>query len=274
MALYRPQELLAFLESEGAAPLKFLSQNFLIDGNIVKKIIALADIQKDDLVFEIGPGPGVLTEAMVDKGARVIACELDKRFAKALQRLGVEEVVEADILKYPLEPLFKKRGDQKIKVVSNLPYHLTTPILAKLLPHAEAIASLTVMVQKEVADRIKAKSGSPCASHLKLLVDFYSEVQGCFTVGRRSFYPAPKVDSAVIKLDLTPGKLQVAQDQEAFFELTRFIYTRKRKTLANSLKAYGLEVAPEIWDQTEISPKARPETLGLGEYLKLFQALP
>ena len=158
MAIYKPSELHRFLEQIGAAPKKRLSQNFLIDGNILKKMVAAAKVEAGDLVLEIGPGPGCLTEQLLGSGAYVIAVEKDPTFATALQRLqqqGRLDIYEDDVMAFSFEEALQKRlkPGQKAKLIANLPYHLTTPLLARFVKHFSLFSSLVVMVQEEVARR-------------------------------------------------------------------------------------------------------------------------
>src|SRR6185295_5359624 len=166
MPLYRPSELRTFLDSLGVRAKKSLSQNFLVDGNIVKKIIQLAQVTSIDTILEIGPGPGVLTEELVQHAKRVIAVEMDRAFAEALHRLSGVEVVSCDILKFDMSCL-----PEKTKVVANIPYHITTPIIEQMVA-SRRIQSATLMVQKELAERIAAKPATREFSSLSLFVQY------------------------------------------------------------------------------------------------------
>lgn len=234
---YHPSELQAFLTELGLSPKKFLSQNFLIDGNIVRKILHLAEIKKGDHVLEIGPGPGALTEALLQEKAFVTAVEMDPAFAQALEGLPQEKsqlhVVAQDFLKFDVEGWCKTKN-KKIKVVANLPYHITTPILAKLLPLYTHIESLTVMVQKEVAKRFLAEPGSKEWNSFSLFLRFYADPIYGFTVEPTCFFPKPKVQSAVVKITLK--KPPEVSSEERFFTMTRTAFQQRRKMLRASLK--------------------------------------
>jgi 16S rRNA (adenine1518-N6/adenine1519-N6)-dimethyltransferase len=269
MKLSSPSHLMNFLDEEGARPQKKWSQNFLVDGNIVDKIVKTSKAEKGDLVLEIGPGPGALTQALLAQGCTVIAIEKDPLFAKALGRLGNSlTVFEEDILKFPIETFLKERLQlgQKARIISNLPYHITTPIAARFLPLHDLVSSLTFMVQKEVALRFTAQKGEKDYGSLALLTQFYSNASYAFTVSSSCFFPKPKVQSAVIQLELKQPPL--LQDQEkGFFKLTRSAFNQRRKMLRSSLKELcSLEVLKEF-------ESMRPEELSLDDFLKLFSRI-
>jgi 16S rRNA (adenine1518-N6/adenine1519-N6)-dimethyltransferase len=275
MPIYKPSELITFLENLGISPRKGLSQNFLVDGNILRKIIQTADVQPGDIVLEIGPGPGSLTELLLQAGASVIAVEKDVVLAQALGRMaesGPLEVHCQDILEFPIEEAFKDRLKQKkAKVIANLPYHLTTPILALLAPLHEIFSSLTLMVQEEVARRFAASSGTSDYGSFTVFLNFYSKPSYAFKVGRRCFFPPPKVDSAVVHLNLIPPP-PVAAD--SFFKLTRTAFQQRRKMIKVSLKAlYEQDKILHALTVLKLNPLARPEELSLEQWLALYQQL-
>jgi 16S rRNA (adenine1518-N6/adenine1519-N6)-dimethyltransferase len=263
--MYRPSELHTFLNSSALYAKKRLSQNFLIDGNVLRNILKAAEVQEGDLVIEIGPGPGALTEALLKAGATVIAIELDLRFAEALKRLQTPKltIVEADILAFPLEEYLQ--GKKKAKIISNLPYHISSPVLDKLLPMEAHISTLTLMVQKEFALRMAAKEKSSDYSPLSLFVQAHSRVLSSFPVSPKSFFPVPKVDSTVITLEL---KKKDALHGKSFFAFLKTAFQHRRKTLASSLR----EFAPRDTIQEALgkNPQARPEELSLEEWSALF----
>lgn len=276
MAMYKPSDLHEFLTGLGKSPKKSLSQNFLIDGNIIRKIVKAAKIEPGDKVLEIGPGPGSLTEALLEAGASVIAVEKDDIFAKVLERFkGPNQQIEIyceDILE------FLKRDQlnslllpgEKIKVVANLPYHLTSPIVENLVQRSGQISSITVMVQEEVARRFTASARTKEYGSFTLFLEFYSSPQYIFSVGRNCFYPAPKVDSAVVRLDLKPE--EKVSNVSDFFVMTRTGFQQRRKMLRGSLKDL---VSPEkmmhALEQINCSPLARPEELTLQQFIRLFE---
>lgn len=278
MQLFKPSDLHQFLNEIGAHAKKSLSQNFLIDGNILRKIILNADIQSDDLVLEIGPGPGALTQMLLEAKATVIAVEKDTAFAKSLTRLQTPkhtlEVFEDDILQFPLEAEIKKRltAGKKAKVVANLPYHLTTPILAKILPLSTLFSTLTIMVQDEVARRFVGKPGSSDYSSFTVFLNFYSRPEYSFFVSKHCFYPQPKVNSAIVKLNLTTPP--AVDSEENFFKLTRRSFEHRRKMLRSSLKPlYRPESVMKALAELGLNPEARPEVLSLQDFLNLYSKL-
>lgn len=271
MTLYKPSELKAFLAEIGAAPMKFLSQNFLIDGNIVRKIVKLAEVGSGDTVLEIGPGPGVLTEEILAQGAHVIAVEKDRKFAAALHRLqtkdGRLQVFEDDILEWDFAAHLKPRS----KLVANLPYNITTPILSHFMPHKELFQTVTVMVQKEVGERFLARPGSKSYGSLSLFVQFYSDPVKGFIVEPTCFYPAPKVQSMVVQLKL---KEPPVLSDVAFFKMTRLAFGQRRKMIYSTLKNhYPIAALEEGLRQIGKGLKVRPEELSLAEFLVLFKVI-
>ncbi len=256
-------ELIPFLKSVEARPKKSLSQNFLVDPNIVRKIVELAEVKAGDVVLEVGPGPGALTAALLDQGAKVYAVEMDRVFARELQRLqnGKLTVFEEDFLKFPLDRLPKG-----MKVVSNLPYHITTPILEKIF--GGSFSSLTLMVQKEVAQRMASGAGSKECGSLSLFVQFYSQVHSSFKVPASCFYPQPKVDSTVIRLDYRePPRVDAAH----FFDLVHRAFQQRRKMISTSLGER--DRVKEALVKGGLSPNARPEDLSLDQWVALALAL-
>jgi 16S rRNA (adenine1518-N6/adenine1519-N6)-dimethyltransferase len=273
--VYKPSELLSFLKERGLHAKKGLSQNFLIDGNIIQKITDTASVSSGDLVIEIGPGPGALTEALLERGAFVTAIEKDTLFAKELQRLQTPdrrlEIICGDVLTFPLTD-FLQKNLRKYKVVANLPYHITTPILTLLLPYYQTIESLTIMVQKEFADRMIAAKRTPEYSSLTLFVQFYARVAKSFTVSPNCFYPRPKVYSSVIHCQPHPPLLKA--DTETFFLLTRTAFGKRRKMLRASLKdLYAFEKVEQALINLSHPPTARPEELTIEDFIALFHLL-
>lgn len=279
MAIYKPTELHQFLGQLGIFPKKGLSQNFLIDGNIIRKIVSVSNVKPDDTILEIGPGPGSLTEALLETGAAVIAVEKDEVLAQALERLKSTTqrltIFCHDILTFPLqkelEPFIQK--DKKIKVIANLPYHLTTPIIAQLSPMKGLISSLTVMVQEEVARRMTAMPGTSEYSSFTIFLRFYTIPRYGFTVSRNCFYPSPKVDSAVVVLELREPPLS-EDEAVSFFQLTRTAFEHRRKMLRASLK--DLYPPQDIENALKVigeNPLARPEVLSLEKFLELHKIL-
>jgi 16S rRNA (adenine1518-N6/adenine1519-N6)-dimethyltransferase len=266
--MFRPTELHAFLSTHQKKPNKTLSQNFLIDGNILRKMIACSGVKKEDLVVEIGSGPGALTQILLELGVQLIAIEKDPLFARELLRLQTEdhrlEVIAKDVLDIPFEEFNRK----PIKIIANLPYQITTPVLGRLLNLYGCVESLTIMVQKEVALRLTAKKGTEHYSPLTLFCEYHAETSYCFTVAPSCFYPVPKVHSAVVHLQLK------APYKSAFPEqLIRTVFQKRRKMVRTSLKDhYPLEKIETAFDALQLSSELRPENLSLDNFIEL-QAL-
>ncbi len=263
-------ELIPFLKEHEARPKKSLSQNFLVDPNILKKIVETAAIQPGDAVLEIGPGPGALTTALLNAGARVYAVEMDTLFANELSRLQTPDerlqVFEADFLKFDL-----RRLPPSLKVAANLPYHITAPILEKICAHSSQFTSLTLMVQKEVADRMAASSGSKQFGSLTVFLQFHAAIGRPFIVPPGCFYPRPKVDSAVIRLDF---RKKPDVEPSSFFSLVRQAFQQRRKMVTTSIqKLYPIEKIRAALCSFGANPLARPEDLSLEEWVSLHQYL-
>lgn len=273
MPIYKPSELAKFLDEMGITPKKGLSQNFLLDGNIIQKISNLASVGSKDVVLEIGPGPGALTETLLKTGAKVVAVEKDTNLANGLLRfknLGDLEVHCEDILKFPIESL--RTFQHKVKVVANLPYHLTTPIIQYLIPRYDLFSEVVVMVQEEVARRFTANPGNKDYGSLTVFLNIYSTPIYGFKVSHNCFYPRPKVDSAVVKFALHPPPQEI--DLNAFFQMTRYAFGKRRKMLTSTLRdLYPLGKIQESLEAVKRSVKCRPEELSLEEFLELFKRI-
>ncbi len=291
MSVAKPTELIAFLEGLGIRPKKGLSQNFLIDGNIIRKIISTGDVLPRDVVVEVGPGPGALTQALLESGATVIAIEKDRILAKALERLqtpdGRLHVYEADFLTFPIEKVLEEVLQQKqasndpantepakkAKFIANLPYHLTTPILERVIPLHMLISRVVIMVQKEVAQRMTAVPGSRVYGSLTVFLSFFGKQSYAFSVSSRCFMPAPKVDSAVVAMDLQAPPL-AGKDLDAFFKMTRGAFGQKRKMVRTSLRElYSTALVEKALIECGVNPMTRPEELSLESFLFLFEKL-
>lgn len=276
MPLYKPSELNDFLDSIGAKPNKKLSQNFLIDGNIIRNIVKAAKIAPGNQVLEIGPGPGSLTELLLENGAFVVAVETDRTLSAALNRLNTSDhrlkVVTADALKVPLHDLYSLFPDpkKKIQLISNLPYHITTPLLNRFVSENSHIENIIVMVQEEMGRRMSAKPGTSEYGSLTVFLEFFAHVSYLFKVGRTCFYPAPKVDSAVIKI--TPQTTNETIEKEKFFIMTRTAFQQRRKAIRNSLKNIYPEIETTL-NALGLAPLTRPEELSCAQFITLFHNL-
>lgn len=274
--MYQPSELRAFLSAHGIQADRRLSQNFLVDGNVVRKAVDCAEIESDELVLEIGPGPGALTQELLNRGARVVAVDKDERLAQALDRFQTQDqrltIIAADILSLSLSELLA--DPKKAKVVANLPYSITTPILVRLLQVHDRLESITVLVQKEVAERMAAPAGTKAYGSLSVLVQFWSTVKYQFTVSPSCFFPKPKVASAVVRLTLSPPPLP-EEEHSSFFALTRHAFNHRRKMLRGSLQHFFNKVDIEkALEACQLSLSTRPEELSVQHWVNLYHRLP
>ena len=252
---------------------KSLGQNFLIDDSVLNDIVKGADVNSEDLVIEIGPGVGTLTAQLLNKAKRVVSIELDSDLIPILQQeLGEHpnfSLIHKDALKVDFNEVI---GDEKsVKLVANLPYYVTTPIIVNLLKEGYNFKSLTIMIQKEVAERIDAEPNCKEYGSLSLLVQYYCNTEIIRKVAPSSFMPRPKVESIVIRLDrLEEPKVKV-KDEKLMFEIIRSSFNMRRKTLWNGVKNIGLdkEDLKKAFAEAEIDPKRRGETLSLEEFARL-----
>lgn len=258
---------------------KCFGQNFLIDDNILENIVTNSNVESDDLVIEIGPGLGNLTAYILETGAKVIAFEIDTDMIDILNdRFGYNDrldIQNIDILKVDLNEYIKNvKG--KVRVIANLPYYITTPIIFKLLEYKEEIASITVMVQKEVADRIVSKPGSKEYGVLTINTNYMADVEKLFNVPNTSFIPAPNVTSAVIKITPNKDKEKVLdiKNKKIFEELVKKAFSERRKKMANSLANCGLcgltkTEIEEIIKKVNLKETVRAEEVSVETFAKM-----
>lgn len=263
---------------------KSLGQNFLVDDNVIDEIIHCSNIDKKDLIIEIGPGLGVLTNRLLQESNNVIAVELDKRMVSILQdrfKLNINgdveshlEIINEDILKINLNQLIaEKRSNNEIKqvkIVANLPYYISTPIIMKLLENRLDIDEIIVMVQKEVAERLTAKTGTRLAGAITYAVEYYSEAESIIKVPKESFVPSPKVESEVIKLTVRKDKKIQVQDEKLLFDIISKSFMQRRKTLSNALLNNNIinnkDDVEKMWKKLGINEKVRGESLTLEQF--------
>ena len=278
--LYSPSYIREILDKYGFEFSKALGQNFLIDGNILKNISKAGEITKEDLILEIGPGIGTLTEELALNAKKVVAVELDKNLlpilGETLKAYDNIEVVHGDILKLDLKELIdNKLEGGPIKVVANLPYYITTPIIGKLLEEDFNIHSIIIMVQKEVADRIVATPNSKEYGALSLFINFYSHPQIILKVPKTVFMPQPRVDSAVVKLNIKDELPDV--DRDLFFKVVKSAFNKRRKTLLNSLSSGELglekEIIKNVLKEADIPFNIRAENLNIEDFIKISKIL-
>ena len=277
--LSNPQVTIQTIKKYEFAFQKKFGQNFLIDDHVITKIINAAEITKDDLVLEIGPGIGTMTQYLAESARKVIAVEIDKNLIPILGETLAEydnvTIINEDILKVDIKKLAEeKNGGKPIKVVANLPYYITTPIIMGLFESNVPIDSITVMVQKEVADRMQVGPGTKDYGALSLAVQYYSKPQVVINVPPECFIPRPNVGSAVIRLTRYKEPPVKVRDEKLMFKLIRASFNQRRKTLAN-----GLNNSPEInFSKEEITaaieslhkgPSIRGEALTLSEFAAL-----
>lgn len=238
--LYNPTNTLEIIKKYGFGFQKRFGQNFLIDGNVVEKIVREAGITKDDFVLEIGPGIGTMTQILCENAREVAAVEIDKNLipilAETLAPYDNVTVINEDILKVDVRKLAEEKNDGRpIKVVANLPYYITTPIIMGLFESHVPLESITIMVQKEVAQRMQVGPGTKDYGALSLAVQFYADAQIVLKVPASCFMPRPNVDSAVIKLVRHEDAPVKVKDEQFMFRVIRAAFNQRRKTLANSL---------------------------------------
>ena len=262
---------------------KRFGQNFLIDGNILTKIVEAAEVTKEDLVLEIGPGIGTMTQYLAESAREVIAVEIDKSLipilGDTLSSYDNVTVINEDILKVDIDRLVQEKNQGKpIKVVANLPYYITTPIIMGLFESHVPLKSITIMVQKEVADRMQVGPGTKDYGALSLAVQYYARPEVITYVSPACFIPKPNVGSAVIRLDRYETPPVETEDEAFLFAVIRAAFNQRRKTLANGLSNAGelgitRQQAEEALLQMQFSPTIRGEALTLREFADLSNIL-
>ena len=262
---------------------KNLGQNFLIDDNVIEQIINGANIGNEDLVIEIGPGLGTLTAILLEKAKKVICIELDKNMVSILKDrfklYNSFEIIQSDILKLNLQQIINKdRNEYKnIKVVANLPYYITTQIITKLLEDKLDLESITVMIQKEVADRLIEEPGGKNTGAITYCINYYCETENITEVSNTSFIPPPKVTSEVIKLTLRNAPPVDVKSEKDLFKIIKFAFMQRRKTLVNSLTNAKIfeskESANQILKQVNLTENVRPEQLTLQDFANLVNLI-
>ena len=264
---------------------KNLGQNFLINEEVVKNIVGCSNIEKEDLVIEIGPGLGTLTKYLLEKAGKVICIELDTKMLQILEdRFSLYnnfELINNDVLKVDLKNIIKKEKEEckikNVKIVANLPYYITTPIIMKLLEEELELESITVMIQKEVADRLIATPGEKNTGAITYSVYYYADSEAIMEVPNSSFIPEPEVTSKVIKLNIRKEPAVKPKDKEKMFKIIKYAFMQKRKTLLNSLTNNGVfknkTQGTEILNSLGIKENVRPEELILEQFEKISNIL-
>ena len=281
--LSNPQRTIEVIKKYEFCFQKKFGQNFLIDGHVLDKIIAGAGVTKDDMVLEIGPGIGTMTQYLAEAAGKVVAVEIDRKLLPILQETLADydnvKVIHADVLSLDLEKLVQEEnGGRPIKVVANLPYYITTPIIMALFEQHVPLANVTVMVQKEVAARMKSGPGSKDYGALSLAVQYYAEPYIVANVPCNCFMPRPNVDSAVIRLTRYEEPPVQVNDEKMLFKIIRASFNQRRKTLQNGLNNFSElnftkdQIAAAI-AEAGFSPSVRGEALTLEQFAKLTDIL-
>lgn len=281
--LSNPQRTIEVIKKYEFCFQKKFGQNFLIDGHVLDKIIAGAGVTKDDIVLEIGPGIGTMTQYLAEAAGKVVAVEIDRNLLPILQETLADydnvKVIHADVLSLDLEKLVQEEnGGRPIKVVANLPYYITTPIIMALFEQHVPLANVTVMVQKEVAARMKSGPGSKDYGALSLAVQYYAEPYIVANVPCNCFMPRPNVDSAVIRLTRYEEPPVQVKDEKMLFKIIRASFNQRRKTLQNGLNNSSElnftkdQIAAAI-AEAGFSPSVRGEALTLEQFAKLTDIL-
>ena len=278
------QETKFIMKKYGIIANKKLGQNFLIDEYVVNEITNIADVSKNDLIIEIGPGIGTLTKTLLEKAGKVISIEIDKKVLKILnERFFLYknfELINQDILQVNLNNLIKENTNSEItncKIVANLPYYITTPILIKLLSEKLSVKSITIMVQKEVAERLTVIPGEKNSSSISYMVYYYADSKIALEVPKNCFIPSPNVDSAIIKLDFLNEPRVKIDNEKNFLKLIQTAFSQKRKTLINSLLNNNIFLSREEAENTITSIgldiKTRPENLSIYDFANLYKKI-
>lgn len=281
MELYNPSVIRGIKNKYRFKFSRSLGQNFLTDKEVIDEIVEGADITKEDLVIEIGPGIGVLTAAAAEKAGKVIAIEIDTNLVTILGDTLAEfdnvKVINENVLKLNLAKIIEEEaGDYKaVKVIGNLPYYITTAIIMKLLEEKLPVESITIMMQKEVADRIKSSPGSRIYGAISVAVQYYCRVNIVEDVPKEYFMPMPKVDSAVLRLDVRKEAPVNLLDEKMFFRCIKAGFSQRRKTLLNSLTGtgFGKGVISKCLVNAGIDGKRRAETLSLSDFAAVANEL-
>lgn len=269
-------ELLELWREYGFRPVKRLGQNFLIDKNIRDKILRKLEVGANDRVIEIGPGFGELTVSLAAAAKEVFAIEKDRNIVRALKETnqlpGNARLIEQDFL----DTDFKKiAGGKKVIVYGNLPYYITSPAIEKLIKNISFIKAVYLVLQQEVAERILARAGDRKIGRLSLYVQYYAKPTKMFCIRKGSFYPAPKVDSAFLRLDIRKDRKGKVKNEALLFEIIKKAYGKRRKTVLNSLSGPNLKKdrLRSILKSANINPSARPETLSLDDFIRFSNLL-
>lgn len=251
---------------------KSLGQNFLQDENVLKKIINEVHVSNDDLIIEIGPGHGALTKYLVNLGCDVLAFEIDNEVKPYLEKIKNDnlKIIFQDFMTVNLTD-YELNKYKKIWIVANIPYYITTPIIERIIDSNINESCMILMVQNEVADRFSAKNGSNLYGSITVYLDYYYNVSKLFVVPKKAFYPVPKVDSAIIKLERKENIVDL--DKKEFFRLVRDSFQFKRKNIRNNLRNYDLVKIEDVLKNYNHSLQSRAEEFSLEEFIDIYNAV-
>lgn len=270
------------LKKRGIRPLKRLGQCFLEDQNIIRKIVAVADLQNDDIVVEIGAGLGIMTDFIARETRHVLALEVDPYMISILrEKLDTRsniEIIQTDVLKYDLSTVCRDYPSQKLKIIGNVPYNISSQILFHTLKFRRCIDSMIIMLQKEMADRITAKPGTKEYGIPTVVLQMYANVSQEFIIPGTCFYPPPKVNSSVLRFTIREKPLYALEDEDLFLKLVKAAFSQRRKTLLNNLRNSVLlncseKKTRQLLEIAEIDGRRRAETLSVEEFGILSNAL-
>lgn len=273
-------QLKAIFQKYNFSPLKRFGENYLIDGNVKDKIITEANADPDDTILEIGPGFGALTFDLAESRAAVFAVEKDKKAFDILKDLVKDglpklKIFNEDILEYDISKVFTGK---KIKVVGNLPYYITTPVIEYIIENRKIIESALILMQKEVADRLLAPEGSKDRGSISCFVQYYTKPEYLYTIKRTSFYPVPDVDSSLLRLNILHKPAHSVKDEAVFFKIVRGAFNQRRKSIINSISREAVLNIPKeeltaILNKIGIDPTSRPEDLPLSSFASIANSV-
>ena len=273
---YTPKKMQEFLEKNNFNLKKKYGQNFIVDENIITSIINKAEIDKDTLVIEIGPGAGSLTYKLAQYAKNVLCYEIDTTLknilAESLKEYNNVEIKYIDFLCANVNEDLKKYDFKKLYVVANLPYYITTPIIIKIVEDSIPVDKMCVMVQKEVGDRFKAVPGTKDYGSLSVYINYYFNVRKLLDISRNVFLPKPNVDSIVVEFS-KKSDIKIVKNEELFFKLIRDSFNQKRKTLRNNLKTYDLKIIEEVLSKYNLDLSVRAEAMSIDIFIDIANEL-
>lgn len=273
---YSPKKMESFLKNKNFNFKKSFGQNFIVDKNIIDNIIKFSLVDKDTMVIEIGPGAGSLTTALAASSKSVLCYEIDDSLkdvlSDSLKNFDNVDIIYQDFLKANVSETLKKYNYDKLYVIANLPYYITTPIITKIIEDKLNVDKIVIMVQKEVGDRLKAQPGSKDYNSLSIYISYYFNVKKLMDVSRNVFLPKPNVDSIVIELSKKENKYKL-KNETVFFKLVRDSFAQKRKTLRNNLKAYDLNIIEKVLNKYGYDLSVRAENLSIDIFVDIANNL-